>query len=143
MRATALPLIVLALIIAPGHSAIAQGGRASQTSASTDSTPDPIKIAVARLDLEKYKATIKGLTQFGDRLREPNAIATRSTGSRRSSKATAVPTPNESPTTTNSRHRETPRDAVAPAPGEVAYLGQGRDPRKGAERRAAFARARV
>ena len=67
MRATALPLIVLALIIAPGHSAIAQGGRASQTSASTDSTPDPIKIAVARLDLEKYKATIKGLTQFGDR----------------------------------------------------------------------------
>jgi hypothetical protein len=28
---------------------------------------DPIKDMVARLDLEKYKATIKGLTQFGDR----------------------------------------------------------------------------
>jgi hypothetical protein len=28
---------------------------------------DPIKVLVARLDLEKYKATIKGLTQFGDR----------------------------------------------------------------------------
>jgi len=28
---------------------------------------DPIKILVGRLDLEKYKATIKGLTQFGDR----------------------------------------------------------------------------
>src|SRR6476646_9782970 len=28
---------------------------------------DPIKAIVARLDLEKYKATIKGLTQFGDR----------------------------------------------------------------------------
>jgi hypothetical protein len=28
---------------------------------------DPIKDLVARLDLEKYKATIKGLTQFGDR----------------------------------------------------------------------------
>jgi hypothetical protein len=28
---------------------------------------DPVKILVGRLDLEKYKATIKGLTQFGDR----------------------------------------------------------------------------
>ena len=28
---------------------------------------DPIKALVGRLDLEKYKATIKGLTQFGDR----------------------------------------------------------------------------
>ena len=28
---------------------------------------DPIKVLVGRLDLERYKATIKGLTQFGDR----------------------------------------------------------------------------
>src|SRR5688572_23543140 len=28
---------------------------------------DPVRDVVARLDLEKYKATIKGLTQFGDR----------------------------------------------------------------------------
>src|SRR3954471_20953405 len=28
---------------------------------------DPVKTIVSRLDLEKYKATIKGLTQFGDR----------------------------------------------------------------------------
>jgi hypothetical protein len=28
---------------------------------------DPIKILVDRLDLEQYKATVKGLTQFGDR----------------------------------------------------------------------------
>jgi hypothetical protein len=28
---------------------------------------DPIKVMVERLDLERYKATIKGLTQFGDR----------------------------------------------------------------------------
>ncbi len=33
-------------------------------SASPD---DPIRTLVQRLDLEKYKATIKGLTQFGDR----------------------------------------------------------------------------
>jgi hypothetical protein len=32
-----------------------------------DTTPDPIRTLVGRLDLEKYKATIKGLTQFGDR----------------------------------------------------------------------------
>jgi hypothetical protein len=31
------------------------------------STVDPVKLLVDRLDLEKYKATIKGLTQFGDR----------------------------------------------------------------------------
>ena len=28
---------------------------------------DPIKTLVGRLNLEKYKATIKGLTRFGDR----------------------------------------------------------------------------
>ena len=32
-----------------------------------ESDADPIKTLVARLDLEQYKATIKGLTQFGDR----------------------------------------------------------------------------
>src|SRR5437588_8106807 len=37
--------------------------------AQGDSTaaPDPIAQVVARLDLEKYKAAIKGLTAFGDR----------------------------------------------------------------------------
>src|SRR6476661_943271 len=33
----------------------------------TVQTQDPIAALVGRLDLEKYKATIKGLTQFGDR----------------------------------------------------------------------------
>ena len=28
---------------------------------------DPVRVLVQRLDLERYKATIKGLTQFGDR----------------------------------------------------------------------------
>lgn len=35
--------------------------------APADTMDDPVRILVARLDLEKYKATIKGLTQFGDR----------------------------------------------------------------------------
>ena len=40
------------------------------TTAQGPSTPAPndtVKTLVGRLDLEKYKATIKGLTQFGDR----------------------------------------------------------------------------
>ena len=40
--------------------------RAQNTATPADST-DPVREMVARLDLEKYKATIKGLTQFGDR----------------------------------------------------------------------------
>lgn len=35
--------------------------------APNDSAPDPIAAMVARLDLESYKATVKGLTRFGDR----------------------------------------------------------------------------
>src|SRR5688572_30791187 len=35
--------------------------------APATAAPDPVKILVERLDLERYKATIKGLTQFGDR----------------------------------------------------------------------------
>ena len=48
----------------------AQSGAAAPTQAQAASVPavnDPIKTLVDRLDLEKYKATIKGLTQFGDR----------------------------------------------------------------------------
>jgi Peptidase family M28 len=36
-------------------------------SARADSAADPIRTMVGRLDLERYKTTIKGLTQFGDR----------------------------------------------------------------------------
>jgi len=35
--------------------------------AAADQADDPVRALVGRLDLEKYKATIKGLTQFGDR----------------------------------------------------------------------------
>jgi hypothetical protein len=41
---------------------------AAPTGGESDAkTPDPVKVLVGRLDLEKYKATIKGLTRFGDR----------------------------------------------------------------------------
>jgi len=40
---------------------------ATATLSPVDTAPDPILSLVSRLDLERYKATIKGLTQFGDR----------------------------------------------------------------------------
>ena len=45
------------------------GHRHGEASAqpSIAAADDPIRTLVGRLDLEKYKATIKGLTQFGDR----------------------------------------------------------------------------
>ncbi len=39
----------------------------SIVAAAQTTPPDPIKTMVDRLELEKYKATVKGLTQFGDR----------------------------------------------------------------------------
>jgi len=39
----------------------------TQAIAQTVAPPDSVQALVDRLDLGKYKATIKGLTQFGDR----------------------------------------------------------------------------
>ena len=52
-------LIVLAAAI-PATAAPATGEPDSKRA-------DPVKVLVGRLDLERYKATIKGLTRFGDR----------------------------------------------------------------------------
>ena len=38
-----------------------------QPAAPASATPDPIRTLVSRLELDNYKATVKGLTQFGDR----------------------------------------------------------------------------
>jgi hypothetical protein len=40
---------------------------AAQADSARAAAPDPVAQLVARLDLERYKAAIKGLTQFGDR----------------------------------------------------------------------------
>ena len=45
----------------------AQRGGNAPAAGAQDTVADPVRTLVARLDLEKYKATIKGLTQFGDR----------------------------------------------------------------------------
>ena len=39
----------------------------AQAPAPPAAAPDPVRTLVSRLELERYKATIKGLTQFGDR----------------------------------------------------------------------------
>ncbi len=48
-------------------SVLAVVGFAQQTPPAPPAASDDIRTLVGRLDLEKYKATIKGLTQFGDR----------------------------------------------------------------------------
>lgn len=61
MRSTSLLAAVCGLVVIGGATAKAQGA------AVQDTAYDPVRELVARLDLEKYKATIKGLAQFGDR----------------------------------------------------------------------------
>src|SRR5258708_38357311 len=38
-----------------------------QSAYAQNAPGDPVRVLVGRLDLDTYKATIKGLTQFGDR----------------------------------------------------------------------------
>src|ERR1051326_230079 len=53
-----LPMCLLLATASPAH---------AQRGAAANAAPDPVTALVSRLDLGKYKATIKGLTQFGDR----------------------------------------------------------------------------
>ena len=46
---------------------MASAGLVAQAQPPAPTAPDPVRALVGRLDLERYKATIKGLTQFGDR----------------------------------------------------------------------------
>src|SRR5690349_6686958 len=69
MRSTAcLFAVCAALLQNPAQTTPPASGQAPAQAAPAAPAPeDPIATMVARLDLEKYKATIKGLTQFGDR----------------------------------------------------------------------------
>src|SRR6516165_2270138 len=59
-------IIAMSICFAGLSSVLAQQ-RGADPAPSLPGPDDPIKIMVDRLDLQKYKATIKGLTQFGDR----------------------------------------------------------------------------
>jgi peptidase M28-like protein len=62
LRTFSYAALVIITVFAP---AAAQRGETPPASATP--ADDPIKQLVGRLELEKYKATVKGLTQFGDR----------------------------------------------------------------------------
>ena len=53
--------VLLTLMLVPAPENYVSGQQA------TDGENDPISVLVGRLDLERYKAVIKGLTEFGDR----------------------------------------------------------------------------
>jgi hypothetical protein len=61
MRSRILMLAICTLVGGGAAPALAQNAPAPAPA------PNPVNTLVGRLDLEKYKATIKGLTQFGDR----------------------------------------------------------------------------
>src|SRR6202166_4024649 len=68
MRSTLLIAAAFAFVTSFIPSAFARHGfRATTQQAQTETVSDPVKILVDRLDLERYRATVKGLTQFGDR----------------------------------------------------------------------------
>lgn len=67
MRSTLLRLGGCALLGLPASTLRAQSPVAAAAASSADSAADPIQRVVARLDLERYKRTIKSLTRFGDR----------------------------------------------------------------------------
>ena len=65
MRATIAGIAVASVLITgPGHTGVVAG---QQNADAGGDASDPIAVLVGRLDLERYKAVIKGLTQFGDR----------------------------------------------------------------------------
>lgn len=76
MRVSTVPALTLSLLVAvvatvgaqaPPAPAQASPAAGPGAAAQTPAPDDPVRTLVSRLDLEKYKATIKGLTQFGDR----------------------------------------------------------------------------
>jgi hypothetical protein len=68
VRASGVGLVMMVVAVAPDVRAqTQQPTTAAPATGTTADADDPVRVLVGRLDLEKYKATIKGLTQFGDR----------------------------------------------------------------------------
>ena len=55
---------LITLFAAPGQ---AQAANGSLSTSPADTMSDPVRTLASRLDLDRFKETIKGLTQFGDR----------------------------------------------------------------------------
>jgi Peptidase family M28 len=67
MRSKLMIAAICALLMALSPHVFIRPSSAAESQAQAETVSDPVKILVDRLDLERYKATIKGLTQFGDR----------------------------------------------------------------------------
>jgi hypothetical protein len=59
--------VIAASVVLSASVALAQQAPPAAAPPSAAPQDDPVQALVDRLDLERYKATIKGLTQFGDR----------------------------------------------------------------------------
>ncbi len=59
-------MLAALVMVAAGAMGTAQGQGQAQAQAAAKAN-DPVQTLVSRLELERYKATVKGLTQFGDR----------------------------------------------------------------------------
>lgn len=66
-RASRRVFAALALCAGLAAATTASSQRAVSPAATAAAEPDPVTLLVGRLSLERYKAVIKGLTQFGDR----------------------------------------------------------------------------
>ena len=67
MSVNGLTLCSCSLVLAFSLASANLRAGAGRSQSAPPPVDDPVKNLVGRLDLEKYKATIKGLTQFGDR----------------------------------------------------------------------------
>ena len=106
---------------------------ATGTSSAQEADSDPIRELVSRLDLESYKSTLKGLTQFGDRrqgtARNRNAVdwieqQLIDAGCENVQRLTYVFDPEPRPPRTQSPRTEAP-DLTTPTGGAVGRNGSG------------------
>lgn len=67
MPSHAARLLMLCLSVSPAWSQQANPAASAGAALTANDAADPATVLVGRLKLERYKATIKGLTQFGDR----------------------------------------------------------------------------
>src|SRR6202166_2841831 len=67
MRSKWIALLACFVVLHVKPGVTAGQSNAAPSQSQTQTAADPAKILVERLDLGRYKATVKGLTQFGDR----------------------------------------------------------------------------
>jgi len=67
MRSNIFIMATCGLIVVLCPPAFGQRAAGPPSQGQGNPTDDPVRVLVGRLDLERYKATIKGLTEFGDR----------------------------------------------------------------------------